>query len=34
MGLIVAHLILVFYHKHTQFAGPRTATTRTSSACR
>ncbi|RSS83447.1 cytochrome bc complex cytochrome b subunit [Streptomyces sp. WAC06614] len=22
MGLLVAHLILVFYHKHTQFAGP------------
>ncbi|GGV04413.1 cytochrome bc1 complex cytochrome b subunit [Streptomyces spectabilis] len=22
LGLIVAHLILVFYHKHTQFAGP------------
>jgi ubiquinol-cytochrome c reductase cytochrome b subunit len=21
-GLLVAHLILVFYHKHTQFAGP------------
>jgi ubiquinol-cytochrome c reductase cytochrome b subunit len=21
-GLVVAHLILVFYHKHTQFAGP------------
>ncbi|GAA1109133.1 MULTISPECIES: cytochrome b [Kitasatospora] len=22
LGLLVAHLILVFYHKHTQFAGP------------
>ncbi|MEV5348860.1 cytochrome bc1 complex cytochrome b subunit [Streptomyces achromogenes] len=22
LGLVVAHLILVFYHKHTQFAGP------------
>ncbi|MFD3520296.1 cytochrome bc complex cytochrome b subunit [Streptomyces sp. NPDC058653] len=22
VGLVVAHLILVFYHKHTQFAGP------------
>jgi ubiquinol-cytochrome c reductase cytochrome b subunit len=22
LGLMVAHLILVFYHKHTQFAGP------------
>ncbi|MEU6211329.1 cytochrome b [Streptomyces sp. JL4002] len=22
MGLLVAHLILVFYHKHTQYAGP------------
>ncbi|MFI1399052.1 cytochrome bc complex cytochrome b subunit [Streptomyces sp. NPDC020681] len=22
MGLLVGHLILVFYHKHTQFAGP------------
>ncbi|AZM88830.1 MULTISPECIES: cytochrome b [Streptomyces] len=22
MGLLVAHLILVFFHKHTQFAGP------------
>ncbi|MGP3685495.1 cytochrome bc1 complex cytochrome b subunit [Streptomyces sp. IBSNAI002] len=22
MGLLVAHLILVFYHKHTQFPGP------------
>ncbi|MYT74421.1 MULTISPECIES: cytochrome bc complex cytochrome b subunit [unclassified Streptomyces] len=22
MGLVTAHLILVFYHKHTQFAGP------------
>ena len=22
IGLLVAHLILVFYHKHTQFAGP------------
>ncbi|WP_306333628.1 cytochrome bc complex cytochrome b subunit [Streptomyces sp. KL118A] len=22
LGLVVVHLILVFYHKHTQFAGP------------
>ncbi|AZM56757.1 ubiquinol-cytochrome c reductase cytochrome b subunit [Streptomyces sp. WAC 01529] len=22
LGLVVAHLILVFYHKHTQFGGP------------
>ncbi|MFI6638176.1 cytochrome bc complex cytochrome b subunit [Streptomyces sp. NPDC050504] len=22
LGLVVAHLVLVFYHKHTQFAGP------------
>ncbi|GAA2922829.1 hypothetical protein GCM10020221_18700 [Streptomyces thioluteus] len=22
LGLVVGHLILVFYHKHTQFAGP------------
>lgn len=22
LGLVVAHLILIFYHKHTQFAGP------------
>lgn len=22
LGLVVAHLILVFFHKHTQFAGP------------
>jgi ubiquinol-cytochrome c reductase cytochrome b subunit len=22
LGLVAAHLILVFYHKHTQFAGP------------
>ncbi|MEU4350631.1 cytochrome bc complex cytochrome b subunit [Streptomyces sp. NPDC023838] len=22
LGLVVTHLILVFYHKHTQFAGP------------
>ncbi|MEU6126376.1 cytochrome bc complex cytochrome b subunit [Streptomyces sp. NPDC047123] len=22
LGLVVAHLILVFYHKHTQFSGP------------
>ncbi|MGY4921576.1 cytochrome bc1 complex cytochrome b subunit [Streptomyces sp. 900105755] len=22
LGLVVAHLILVFYHKHTQYAGP------------
>ncbi|MFJ4713325.1 cytochrome bc complex cytochrome b subunit [Streptomyces sp. NPDC088785] len=22
LGLVTAHLILVFYHKHTQFAGP------------
>ncbi|MCM2392480.1 cytochrome bc1 complex cytochrome b subunit [Streptomyces albipurpureus] len=22
LGLLVAHLILVFYHKHTQYAGP------------
>ncbi|MFE0102555.1 cytochrome bc complex cytochrome b subunit [Streptomyces sp. NPDC059009] len=22
LGIVVAHLILVFYHKHTQFAGP------------
>ncbi|MEJ8632227.1 ubiquinol-cytochrome c reductase cytochrome b subunit [Streptomyces sp. MS2.AVA.5] len=22
LGLVVAHVILVFYHKHTQFAGP------------
>ncbi|MFD9592417.1 cytochrome bc complex cytochrome b subunit [Kitasatospora sp. NPDC059973] len=22
LGLLVAHLILVFYHKHTQFSGP------------
>ncbi|MFJ6213864.1 cytochrome bc complex cytochrome b subunit [Streptomyces sp. NPDC092296] len=22
LGLLVAHLVLVFYHKHTQFAGP------------
>ena len=22
LGLLVGHLILVFYHKHTQFAGP------------